>query len=40
MIAEGRQESELLPWSETLAVMETMDELRRQVGISLPGEVL
>ena len=40
MVAEGRQESELLPWSETLAVMETMDELRRQVGISLPGEVL
>lgn len=40
MIAEGRQESDLLPWSDTLAVMETMDELRRQVGVSLPGEVL
>lgn len=38
MAAEGRQESELLPWSETLAVMETMDELRRQVGVALPGE--
>ncbi|WP_231979595.1 hypothetical protein [Tessaracoccus coleopterorum] len=37
MIAEGRTESELLPWSETLAVMGTMDELRRQVGAVLPG---
>ena len=40
MLAEGRTESELLPWSETLAVMETMDELRRQVGAELPGESL
>ncbi|SHJ22908.1 Predicted dehydrogenase [Tessaracoccus bendigoensis DSM 12906] len=40
MIADGRTESELLPWSETLAVMETMDELRRQVGALLPGETL
>lgn len=40
MIAEGRVESELLPWSETLSVMETMDELRRQVGAQLPGESL
>ncbi|MFT3887947.1 MAG: Gfo/Idh/MocA family oxidoreductase [Arachnia sp.] len=40
MIDEGRQESELLTWADTLAVMETMDELRRQVGITLPGEEL
>lgn len=40
MIAQGRVESDLLPWSETLAVMETMDELRRQVGVALPGETL
>ena len=40
VIAEGRPESHLLPLDETLAVMATMDELRRQVGVSLPGEVL
>lgn len=40
VIAEGRLESDLLPWVETLAVMETMDELRRQTGSELPGETL
>ena len=30
VITEGRLESDLLPWVETLAVMETMDELRRR----------
>lgn len=40
MLADGRTESELLPWSETLTVMETMDELRRQTGAVLPGETL
>lgn len=40
VIAEGRLESDLLPWDETLAVMETMDELRRQTGSELPGETL
>lgn len=40
LVAEGRTESDLLPWSETLAVMETIDELRRQVGALLPGEQL
>ncbi len=40
LVAEGRTESDLLPLDETLAVMATMDELRRQVGVSLPGETL
>lgn len=40
MVAGSRLESELLPWAETLAVLETMDELRRQVGVVLPGEEL
>lgn len=40
MVAEGRAESELMPWSETMAVMETMDALRYQVGALLPGEDL
>ncbi|MDX6208250.1 MAG: hypothetical protein QOE24_641, partial [Frankiales bacterium] len=37
-IAEGAKESTLLPLSETLSVMETLDELRRQLGVSYPGE--
>lgn len=40
LVAEGRLESDILPLDETLAVMATMDELRRQVGVSLPGETL
>ncbi|HET7398268.1 MAG TPA: Gfo/Idh/MocA family oxidoreductase [Intrasporangium sp.] len=37
-LADGRQESPLLPWSETVRVMELLDEVRRQVGVSYPGE--
>ncbi|KAH8674166.1 hypothetical protein BX600DRAFT_226787 [Xylariales sp. PMI_506] len=31
-IAAGRKESEYMPWSETIRVMELMDEIRRQGG--------
>ena len=37
-ISEGATESALLPLSETLSIMETMDEIRRQVGVVYPGE--
>jgi predicted dehydrogenase len=37
-VSAGLSESPLLPWSETIAVMETMDEVRRQVGVRYPGE--
>ena len=37
-VAAGRLESETLPWAETLAVLETMDEVRRQLGVTYPGE--
>ncbi len=37
-ISEGSLESELLPLSETLSIMETLDELRRQLGVVYPGE--
>ncbi|MBE6474195.1 MAG: Gfo/Idh/MocA family oxidoreductase [Actinomyces ruminicola] len=37
-IAAGRTESETMPWSETLAVLETMDEVRRRLGVAYPGE--
>ena len=38
LLAEGRLESPWLPWAETLDVMRTMDEIRRQVGVVYPGE--
>ncbi|GAA1983313.1 Gfo/Idh/MocA family oxidoreductase [Catenulispora subtropica] len=36
-IRAGLQQSPLAPWSETLAVMRTMDEVRAQVGVVYPG---
>ena len=38
LVAEGRPESPLLPWAETLAIMGTLDEIRAQVGVRFPGE--
>jgi hypothetical protein len=32
-LAEGLTESPVMPLSETLAVMQTMDEVRRQIGL-------
>lgn len=37
-IAEGRTESPLLPHAETLAVMDALDQVRAQLGMSYPGE--
>lgn len=36
-LAEGRTESELVPLTETLAVMRTLDEIRALVGVRYPG---
>jgi predicted dehydrogenase len=38
LVAEGATESPLLPVAETLAIMETADDIRRQVGVRYPGE--
>lgn len=38
LVAEGRRESPLLPLDETVTIMETLDELRAQVGVRYPGE--
>ena len=38
LVADGSPESDLLPLDETLDVMETLDEIRRQVGVAYPGE--
>jgi predicted dehydrogenase len=37
-IAEGRKESAIMPWKETLRVMEIMDEIRRQGGAKYPQD--
>jgi predicted dehydrogenase len=37
-LVAGHRESPLLPHSTTLRVMETMDEVRRQTGVTYPGE--
>ncbi len=37
-VAEGRLESPLLPLAETVSILRTIDEARRQLGVRLPGE--
>lgn len=37
-IAAGRTDSEILPIDETVAIMGTLDEARRQIGLRYPGE--
>lgn len=38
LVEAGERESPLLPWSETLRVMDLMDQVRAQLGVVLPGE--
>ncbi len=38
LVAEGRTESPLYPLDETVGVLGTIDEVRRQVGVAYPGE--
>jgi len=37
-LREGRQESDRMPWSESLGLAATMDDIRRQIGVTYPGE--
>ncbi|AEF83053.1 Gfo/Idh/MocA family protein [Leadbettera azotonutricia] len=37
-IREGKTESEVMPWAESLVLMETMDEIRRQWNFKYPCE--
>ena len=37
-LAEGRTDSDVLPIDETVAIMETLDEIRDLVGVHYPGE--
>ncbi len=38
LVADGAPESPLLPRAETLSIMDTMDEIRRQIGLVYPDE--
>jgi predicted dehydrogenase len=38
MIRAGRRESDVVPWSASIAGMELMDEIRRQLGVVYPQE--
>jgi len=38
VVHSGALESPLMPWSQTLAVMNTLDEIRRQIGLAYPCE--
>jgi predicted dehydrogenase len=37
-IAEGRLESPIRPLTESIATLQVMDEIRRQIGVAFPGE--
>ncbi len=38
LIVEGRTESPLMPLDETVSIMDTMDDIRHQIGMHYPGE--
>ncbi len=38
LVTAGRTESDLLPPAETVSIMRTIDEIRRQIGVTLPGD--
>ena len=38
LVAEGLIAGEILPPAETIGIMETLDEVRRQIGLVYPGE--
>ncbi|MDT4924070.1 MAG: hypothetical protein QOG01_1783, partial [Pseudonocardiales bacterium] len=38
LLASGATESDLLPLDETVRIMQVLDEIRAQLGVSFPGE--
>jgi hypothetical protein len=38
LVAAGDLEGPILPPAETVAIMGTLDEVRRQIGLRYPGE--
>ena len=39
LLIGGKKESDLLPIAETISIMETMDEIRAQIGLKYPFEI-
>jgi hypothetical protein len=37
-VTAGQMESDVLPLDDSIAVMETLDEARAQLGVRYPGE--
>jgi hypothetical protein len=37
MLITGKKDSELLPIAETISIMETIDEIRNQIGLKYPA---
>jgi hypothetical protein len=38
LVAAGTLTGDLLPIDETVAIMASLDEIRRQIGLAYPGE--
>jgi hypothetical protein len=38
-LRDGKKESGSIPWEESLVIMETMDEVRRQGGLVYPETI-
>jgi len=38
-LRDGKQESEGLPWEESIVIMETMDQVRKQNGLVYPKKI-
>ncbi|WP_114906563.1 hypothetical protein [Ornithinimicrobium murale] len=38
LVLDGTTDSPLLPKEETIGILTTADEIRRQVGVTYPGE--
>ena len=38
LVREGNLAGDILPLAESVAIMGTLDEIRRQIGVRYPGE--
>jgi hypothetical protein len=38
LVQTGKPSGDILPPSQSIAIMETLDEVRRQIGLKYPGE--
>lgn len=38
-LLQGKSESEIMGWEESIVIMETMDQVRKQGGITYPEKI-